>query len=46
MGQIISKMSREECMAHLVQLGTHHPDGTLTEPYADNGEPSKHRPTD
>jgi hypothetical protein len=33
-------------MAYLVRLGTHNPDGTLTEHYADNGEPSKHRPTD
>lgn len=41
-----SKMSREEAMAYLVRLGTHNPDGTLTEHYADNGEPSKHRPTD
>jgi hypothetical protein len=40
------KMTREEARAFLVRLGTHHPDGTLTEAYADNGEPSKHRPTD
>jgi hypothetical protein len=41
-----SRMSPEECLAYLVKLGTHHPDGTLTEHYCDNGEPSKHRPTD
>lgn len=41
-----SKMTPEECRAYLVKLGTHNPDGTLTEHYADNGEPSKHRPTD
>jgi hypothetical protein len=46
MRETISKMTREECMAYLVRLGTHNPDGTLTEHYADNGEPSKHRPTD
>lgn len=40
------KMTREECRAYLVKLGTHNPDGTLTEHYADNGEPSKYRPTD
>jgi hypothetical protein len=40
------KMTREEAIALLVRLGTHHPDGTLTEHYADNGEPSKYRPTD
>jgi hypothetical protein len=40
------KMTPEECGAYLVRLGTHNPDGTLTEHYADNGEPSKHRPTD
>jgi len=41
-----SKMTPEECKAYLVKLGTHNPDGTLTEQYADNGEPSKYRPTD
>jgi len=41
-----SKMSPEECRAYLVKLGTHNPDGTLTEHYRDDGEPSKHRPTD
>jgi hypothetical protein len=40
------KMTREEAIAFLVMLGTHNPDGTLTEHYADNGEPSKYRPTD
>jgi hypothetical protein len=40
------KMTREEAIAFLVKLGTHNPDGTLTEHYADNGEPSKYRPTD
>jgi len=41
-----SRMTREEARAYLVKLGTHNPDGTLTEHYADNGEPSKYRPTD
>jgi len=41
-----SKMSPEECLAHLVKLGTHNPDGTLTEHYRDDGEPSLCRPTD
>ena len=41
-----AKMSPEECRAYLVKLGTHNPDGTLTEHYRDDGEPSKHRPTD
>jgi hypothetical protein len=41
-----AKMSPEECRAYLVKLGTHNPDGTLTERYRDDGEPSKHRPTD
>ena len=40
------KMTPEECGEFLVKLGTHNPDGTLTEHYADNGEPSKYRPTD
>jgi hypothetical protein len=40
------KMTREEARAFLVKLGTHNPDGTLTEHYADNGEPSKYRLTD
>ena len=46
LGEMVSKMTREECRAYLVKLGTHNPDGTLTEHYADDGEPSKHRPTD
>jgi hypothetical protein len=46
MGEMIAKMTPEECGAYLVRLGTHNPDGTLTEHYADNGEPSKYRPTD
>ena len=40
------KMTHEEAIAFFVKLGTHNPDGTLTEHYADNGEPSKYRPTD
>jgi hypothetical protein len=40
------KMTREEAIAFLVKLGTHNPDGTLTEHYADDGEPSKYRPND
>jgi len=39
-------MTREEARAFLVKLGTHNPDGTLTEHYVDSGEPSKYRPTD
>ena len=39
-------MTREEAIAFFVKLGTHNPDGTLTEQYADNGEPSKYRPMD
>ena len=46
MGEMRLKMTREECRAYLVRLGTHNPDGTLTEHYADDGEPSKYRPTD
>ena len=46
LGEVVSKLTREEAMAWLVRLGTHNPDGTLTEHYADNGEPSKYRPTD
>jgi hypothetical protein len=41
-----SKMTPAECRACLVKLGTHNPDGTLTEHYRDDGEPSKYRPTD
>ena len=41
-----SKMTPAECRAYLVKLGTHNPDGTLTEHYSDDGEPSKYRPTD
>jgi hypothetical protein len=41
-----SKMTPEECRAYLVKLGTHNPDGTLTEHYADDGEPSKYGPRD
>jgi len=43
---VVSKLTREEARAWLVRLGTHNLDGTLTEQYADDGEPSKHRPTD
>ena len=39
-------MTREEAIAFFVKLGTHNPDGTLTAQYADDGEPSKYRPTD
>jgi hypothetical protein len=41
-----SRMTPAEAMAYLVKLGTHNPDGSLTEHYRDDGEPSKHRPTD
>ncbi|HEX8110686.1 MAG TPA: hypothetical protein VF516_23300 [Kofleriaceae bacterium] len=44
--EMIAKMTPEEAGEFLVKLGTHNPDGTLTEHYADNGEPSKYRPTD
>lgn len=46
MWEDFSKMTPEECRAYLVQLGTHNPDGTLTEHSCDDGEPSKYRPTD
>jgi hypothetical protein len=39
-------MPPEEFKARLIRLGIIHPDGTLTEHYCDNGEPSAHRPTD
>jgi hypothetical protein len=42
----LQQMSTPEFLAHLVKIGIHNPDGTLAEPYRDNGEPSKHRPTD
>lgn len=42
----LRRMSATELLAHLVRLGIHNPDGTLAEPYRDNGEPSKYRPTD
>jgi len=35
-----------ELFAVAVRAGIYNPDGSLTEPYRDNGEPSKHRPTD
>jgi hypothetical protein len=41
-----ARMSPEEGLAYLVKLGTHHPDGTLTEHYCDDAEPSICRPTD
>jgi hypothetical protein len=31
---------------YLVRLGMLNPDGSFPEPYRDNGEPSKYRPTD
>jgi hypothetical protein len=34
-------MTGEEAIAFVVRLGTHDPDGTLTEHCADDGEPSK-----
>jgi hypothetical protein len=40
------QLSSAEFFAFLVEIGIYNPDGTLTEHYADNGEPSKHRPTD
>jgi hypothetical protein len=42
----LGRMSPDEMFAHLVSLGIYNADGTLTEHYRDNGEPSKHRPTD
>jgi hypothetical protein len=42
----LRRMSITEQLACLIDLGIHNPDGTLAEPYQDNGEPSKHRPTD
>jgi hypothetical protein len=46
MGERLARMTREEARAYLVKLGSHNPDGTLTEHYADDGEPSKYRPRD
>jgi hypothetical protein len=40
------RMSPEEMFDYLVRLDMLNPDGTLPEPYRDNGEPSKYRPTD
>lgn len=40
------KMSSAEFFGLLVDQGIYNADGTLTEHYCDNGEPSKHRPTD
>lgn len=40
------QLSSEEFFAFLVEVGIHNPDGTLTEHYRDDGEPSKYRPTD
>ena len=42
----LRRMSTTELLAHLVRIGIHNADGTLAAPYRDNGEPSKHRPTD
>ena len=42
----LMQMSPQEFFALLVDQGIYHPDGTLTEHYRDNGEPSKYRPTD
>jgi hypothetical protein len=39
------QLSNAEFFAHLVKVGIYHPDGSLTEHYRDDGEPSKHRPT-
>lgn len=42
----LMKMSNAEFFALLVEQGIYNPDGTLTEHYRDDGEPSKYRPTD
>ena len=42
----LKQMSVEELFAVAVRAGIYNPDGTLTEPYRDDGEPSAHRPTD
>jgi hypothetical protein len=46
MREMAAKMTPEEAGAYLVKLGTHNPDGTLTEHYADDGEPNKYGPND
>lgn len=42
----LMQMSAEDGFSLLVEQGIYNPDGTLTEHYADSGEPSKYRPTD
>lgn len=42
----LMQMSNEDFFALLVELGLYNPDGTLPEPYRDDSEPSKYRPTD
>jgi hypothetical protein len=42
----LRNMSDAELFEYLVSRGFLNPDGTLPEPYRDNGEPSKYRPTD
>jgi len=42
----LRRLSPAELLEYLVRLGFYNPDGTLPEPYCDNGEPSKYRPTD
>jgi len=37
---------RLRCRRRGAKIGIYNPDGTLTEHYRDNGEPSKYRPTD
>ena len=42
----LRQMTPDELFAHLVKIGSLNADGSLPEVYRDNGEPSKHRPTD
>jgi hypothetical protein len=44
--RIIERLTPEEFLESLVRAGICYPDGSLTEPYRSDGEPSKYRPTD
>ena len=42
----LQQLSVDELFQVMVSTGIYTPDGQLTEPYRDDGEPSPHRPTD
>lgn len=42
----MQKLSAEEMFQLMVRAGIYTPDGELTPPYRDDGEPSAYRPTD